>query len=153
MVEHRWVFVVKVLDKPGTVTAAASVFSNRGVSLEAILGSGINPHTSEDARLVLSFQASERKKDMLMRALQRLSKVAGVDAYRYNDPQLRAIAIAKVSSLENVELTEVQTEAIAQTPNNQTFLLTGSTTAIDQLLDQLRQNQALLDVVLTAIAI
>lgn len=153
MLEPRWVFVVKALDKPGTLAAAASVFSNRGVSLEAILGSGINPNTTEDARLVLSFQASERKKTMLMRALQRLSRVVEVDAYPYTDPQLRAIAIAKVSSLDGIELNTVQTEAIAQSVDSQTFLLTGSPAAIDEVVDRLRQHQVLMDVVLTTIAI
>jgi len=40
--QQRWVFVVRALNRPGTVTAAAAVFSNRGVSLEGILGSGID---------------------------------------------------------------------------------------------------------------
>ncbi len=69
MSEQRWVFVVKALDQPGTLTAAASVFSNRGISLEAVLGSGIASTVIEDGRLILSFRATKRKQEMLLRAL------------------------------------------------------------------------------------
>ncbi len=94
MVEERWVFVVKAQDKPGALTASASVFSNRGVSLKTILGSCIA--LTEEGRIVLSFWANERKKDMLLRALQRQSTLLQVQAYPYSSPELRAIGFARV---------------------------------------------------------
>jgi acetolactate synthase small subunit len=152
---ERWVFVVKAQDKSGALTSAASVFSNRGVSLEAILGSGISSMTSKDGRLILSFQATERKKEMLLRAMERLSKVLQVHAYPYDAPQIRAIAIAKVSSLAGLDLETqpVQTETISQTADSLTLMLSGSTFAVEAVIEQLRQRQALLDVVMSAIAI
>ena len=62
MANQRWVFVVRALDKPGTLTATAVVFSNRGVSLESILASGIAPTTLEEGRLILIFRATPEKK-------------------------------------------------------------------------------------------
>ncbi|MDX2212178.1 MAG: hypothetical protein SFY66_02700 [Oculatellaceae cyanobacterium bins.114] len=155
MHEQRWVFVVQALDKPGVLTAAASVFSNRGVSLEGILGSGIAATTAEDARLILSFRAVERKKDLLLRALQRLAKVVHVDVYLYTDPRLRAIAIARVSSLDALTVadTTLRHEMISQTPDELTVLFTGSTTAIETVIETLRQHGVLLDVVGSAIAV
>lgn len=156
MSEQRWVFVVKALDQPGTLAAAASVFSNRGVSLEAILGSGIASTAIEDGRLILSFRATERKKEMLLRALERLASVLQVKDYPYADANLRAIAIAKVSSLKNILLdldTAVQTETISQTAEEQVLLLTGSTSAVEQVIQALRQQSVLLDLVTAAITL
>lgn len=153
MSEQRWVFVVKSLDRPGVLTAAASVFSNRGVSLEAVLGSGIASTRAEDARFILSFRATERKKEMLLRVLERLSAVIQVDAYLYDDPRLRSIAVAKVSSLAGIDLDTIVTESISESAEAQTLLLTGTTVAIEQFVEDLRQKNQLIDVVITVIAI
>ena len=155
MLERRWVFVVQVLDKPGALTATASVFSNRGVSLEAILGSGIAATTEEDGRLIFRFLATDRKKEMLQRVLERLSKVIQVDAYLYDDPKLRAIAVIKACNLDGIDLSSkaVQTETISQTETSQTFLLTGATLAVEQVIETLRQQSRLLDVVMAAITV
>jgi acetolactate synthase small subunit len=155
MGELQWVLVVKVLNKSGAVTAVASVFSNRGVSLEAIVGSGIAATTEEDGRLILRFHATERKKTMLQRALERLSKVVQVEAYGYDDPRLRSVAVVKASSLAGVDLNAdaIQTETIAQTDEEQTVLLTGATIAVEQVIETLRQRSQLVDVVMAAIAV
>lgn len=154
MTEPRWVFVVKALDKSGVLTATASIFSNRGVSLEAILGSGIAATTTEDARLILSFRSSERKQEMLLRALGRLSAVLSVDVYAYDDPRLRAIAVAKLTTSEvlNDFSSPVQQEVISETQDSITLLLTGSTSNVERLITHLRTKSVLLDVVVAAIA-
>jgi acetolactate synthase small subunit len=153
--EQRWVFVVKCLDRPGSLTAAASVFSNRGVSLEAILSSGIAATSIEAGRLILSFRATERKKEMLMRALGRLSSVSQVDHYLYDDPALRSIALAKVSSSSAIEFSSdlVQAETISETAESTMLLLTGNPVAVESMIETLRQRSFLLDLVTAAIAI
>ncbi|HEY9643806.1 MAG TPA: hypothetical protein V6C57_25170 [Coleofasciculaceae cyanobacterium] len=155
MSEQRWVFVVKALDRPGSLTAVASVFSNRGISLEAILGSGIAATTLEEGRLILSFRATERKKEMLLSALERLSSVLQVTGYPYDDPRLRAIAIAKVSSLQDIlfDPEAIQVETIATSPDGLRLLLTGSTLAVEQVIHRLRQEAVLLDLVTAAITL
>jgi acetolactate synthase small subunit len=155
MSEQRWVFVVRALDQPGTLTAAASVFSNRGVSLEAILGSGIAATAIEEGRLILSFRATERKQEMLLRALERLSSVLQVTSYLYDDPKLRAIAIAKVSSLQDISFDSeaIVVETIATSPDGLRLLLTGSTVAVEQVIQTLRQASVLLDLVTAAITL
>ncbi|MBD3885528.1 hypothetical protein IFO70_27810 [Phormidium tenue FACHB-886] len=152
---QRWVFVVKCLDKPGVLTAAASVFSNRGISLEAVLGSGIAATSIETGRLILSFHATQRKKEMLLSALTRLSGVLQVSDYPFDDPTLRSIAIAKVSNSQTVELNLdlIQTETISETAEGRLLLLTGSTAAVESVIETLRQRSMLLDLVTAAIAI
>jgi len=155
MSEQRWVFVVRAIDQPGTLTAAASVFSNRGISLEAILGSGIASTAIEEGRLILSFRATKRKKEMLLRALERLSSVLQVTDYSYDDPRLRTIAIAKVSNLENIWLDSevIQVETIATSPDGLRLLLTGNTLAVEQGIQMLRQEGVLLDLVTAVITL
>lgn len=153
MAEQRWVFVVRCLDQSGVLSAVASVFANRGVSLEAILGSGIAATRAEDGRLILSFRATERKKDMLRRVLERLSAILQVSTHRYDDPLLRAIAVVKLLHPEQADLSAVLAETISETAEAQTLLLTGSTVAIETAVQQLRQQELLLDLVMTAVTV
>ena len=155
MTEQRWVFVVKCLDQPGSLTATASVFSNRGVSLEAILSSGMAATSIEAGRVIFSFRATERKKEMLLRALGRLSSVLQVDHYLYDDPALRSIALAKVSSPAAIEFSSdlVQAEMISETAEGVLLLLTGNPIAVESVIETLRQRSLLLDLVTAAIAI
>ncbi len=182
MAEQHWLMVVKCLDQSGVLSAVASVFANRGVSLEAILGSGIatvypiescpiescpiesrpiesRPAESRPAeshangRLLLSFRATERKKEMLHRVLERLSAILQVEVYAYDDPQLRAIAVIKVRHLEQIDLSSVLAETISQTAEAQTLLLTGSTVALEAIVQQLRQQALLIDLVMSAVTV
>lgn len=155
MVDQRWVFVVRALDKPGTLTAAAAVFSNRGVSLESLLGSGIAATTAEDGRLILCFRSTEAKQAMLLQALKRVSTVSKVDAYRYDDPHLRSIALARITAGFAFEAnrTAVHAETIDRTEDEQVVLLSGSPIAVEAIIDAWRQQDKLHDVVLSTIAV
>jgi acetolactate synthase small subunit len=154
MAEERWVFVIKAQDKPGALTAAAGVFSNRGVSLETILGSGITLAGTDGGRIVLSFRATEYKKDMLLRVLERLSAVQQVNCYIYSSPELRAIAVVRVSGTDTAwETSDVQTEIVSQSEDSRTMLLTGVTPAVEQVIETLREHNALLDVAMSVMAV
>ena len=152
---QRWIFVVRVMDKPGTLTAAAAVFSNRGVSLEGILGSGIGATAIEDGRLILNFRATVAKQKLLRRALARLPDVFQVDAYTYEDNRLRAIAVAKLplttKTLNDDDSYTIET--IAQTKTERMVMLNGTPLAVESAIAQFRQRNQLKDVVLSYIAI
>ncbi|MGB3295176.1 MAG: hypothetical protein WBB01_19505 [Phormidesmis sp.] len=152
---QRWVFVVRVLDKPGTLTAAAAVFSNRGISLEGILGSGIGATAIEDGRLILNFQATAPKQDLLRRALERLPDVFRVDAYAYDDERLRAIAIAKLTPTTKTlnDDDSYAIETVAQTKTERVVMLNGTPPAVESAIAQFRQQNQLKDVVMSYIAI
>ncbi|WP_121967765.1 hypothetical protein [Leptolyngbya sp. BC1307] len=152
---RRWIFVVRVLDKPGTLTAAAAVFSNRGVSLESILGSGIGATAIEDGRLILNFQATAPKQALLHRALERLPYTFRVDAYAYDDPKLRAIAIARLSTSTKLlsDDDSYSVETIAQNGSERTVMFNGTPLAVEAAIAQFRQHNQLNDVVMSYIAI
>jgi len=153
MDEERWVFAIKAQDKPGALTAAASVFSTRGVSLETILGSGIALTEAEEGRMVISFWASERKKDMLLRVLQCLSTVLQVQAYRYSSPELRAIGVARVAKMANFCASDVRTEIISESADSKSILVTGSPPAVERMIETLRKQNVLLDVVIAVLGV
>lgn len=159
---ERWVFVVRALDKPGTLTATAAVFSHRGVSLESILGSGIASTTTEDGRLILTFCATPQKQAMLLRSLERLSSVMQVSVYRYDDPLLRAIAVVSLSDPNAVDLSALplRVEPITGEPSTNLaegrashVLLTGNPPAVAEAIAKFREHGILNDVVVATIAI
>ncbi|MEL6470625.1 MAG: hypothetical protein AAFQ74_12925 [Cyanobacteria bacterium J06623_4] len=152
---QRWMFVVQALNQPGTLTAAAAVFSNRGVSLEGILGSGIDTTTVEDGRLLFSFRATLEKQALLKRSLQRLPSILKVKAYTYEDERLRAIAITKVTLDTDLSLNHQQLhiEKICQTDRYRLLLLTGITAAVEAEIARLRSLSQLEDVVISAITV
>lgn len=154
MVDQRWVFVVRALDKPGTLTATAAVFSNRGVSLEGILASGIAPTTLEDGRIILIFRATPEKKALLQRTLERLSIIFRVDAYTYDDERLRAIAVAKLERAVTIVADDhLSVETIAQTEAGHIVMLTGTPPTVETAISELRHQDNLKDVVMSYITV
>jgi len=152
---QRWMFVVCALNQPGTLTAAATVFSNRGVSLEGFLGSGIDSSTVENGRLLFSFRATPQKQALLKRSLERLPTISKVEAYDYEDDRLRAIAIAKL--LPSTQVTNssetLHVEIISRTDDALLLLLSGKTAVVESAIAQFRQQQQLKDVVMSAITV
>lgn len=153
--DRRWVFVVRALNKSGTVTAAAAVFSNRGVSLEGILGSGIDAASVDDGRLLFSFRASKKKQELLKRSLERLPHIFKVSAYPYEDERLRAIAVAKLTpeARINHDSEELYVETISRSETSVLLLLSGGTRAVEEAIAHFRQQQQLKDVVISAITV
>lgn len=155
MVGERWVFVMKVHDKPGALTAIASVFSSRGVSVDTTLGSSASGLLDAPSTIVLSFRATERKKETLLRTLARLQQVVQVEAYPYSARELRSIAVARVTPDEKIaDLPKgVHTEIISETGDSKTVLLTGATQAVDRAVQSLHERATLIDVVTTVMAV
>ena len=155
MVNQRWVFVVRALDRPGTLTAAAAVFSNRGISLEGILGSGFDPTTVEDGRLIFNFRATPEKQALLRRALGRLPSIFHIDTYAFEDERLRAIAVARLSLSAKLAHDDdgFYAETIAQTDTERLILLTGTPLAVEAAIAQFRQQDQLRDVVMSSITV
>lgn len=150
---ERWVFAIKSQDRPGVLTAAAAVFSHRGVSLETILGSGGAATGTEEGRVMLSFRASKRQQEMLLRIIERLATVEQVQAYPYNSPQVRAIAVLRLAQAMKPEAKNVQIEIIQADSQSQTLLLTGSTSVVEEMLQQFKVQGVLLDVAVSVMAV
>lgn len=154
MADQRWVLVARALDKPGTLTATAAVFSSRGISLESILASGIAPTTVENGRLILIFRATPEKQALLKRTLERLSIIFQVDVYTYDDVRLRAIAVAKLTPDAAIAPhDQYSVEEITQTATQRIVMLTGTPPTVDAAISQLRTAEHLKDVVMSYITV
>lgn len=153
---HRWIFNVQVLHKPGTLASAAAVFSNRGVSLEGILGnSAVDASSGEDGRLILGFQATPEKMALLRRTLERLPSVFRVEAYRFEDERLRAIAVIKL--LPQAKLTrddeDYSLKTLAQTESDRMVMLTGRPPAVEEAIAEFRKQKQLKEVLMSYVAV
>jgi acetolactate synthase small subunit len=169
---ERWAFVLKVQDRPGALAAISNAFSARGVSLETALGCGTEtqngalpsgqadgqtmpePMEPRGGTVVLGFRATERKRGMLLRVLQRLSHVVEVQSYPYSSPELRVIAVVRVAASAGGPWPEgVHVERVGATEADQTLMVAGPAEAVDAALDALRAGGVLLEAVRSVIAV
>lgn len=85
-----WVAVVRTLDRTGVVTQLAGVFSTRGVNVDSIAtgltGTGV-------ADITLTFRASPRRCQLLVRTVERLATVREVLVRAEDDPRVHAAAV------------------------------------------------------------
>ncbi len=129
--EPRWLFAVHAHDKPGALTAVASVFSNRGVSLRMILGTG--GHAEPEAgEIFLVFDASESGMTALRRVVERLAKVVDLRVFEWASPQLRMLALVRTDPLDAAGAPE-GVQAIPTGPRQ--VMVMGPPPAVEQWLE------------------
>ncbi|MGF1482481.1 MAG: hypothetical protein ACFB4I_23895 [Cyanophyceae cyanobacterium] len=151
--EQRWVFTIKSQDRAGVLTAATAVFSHRGVSLETIFGGGGTLVEVESGRFVLCFRATQRKQELLLRTLERLASVEQVAVHPYSSSQVRAIAIVRLAEAIEFERDGVQVDRIDSGSPERILLLSGSTSAIEQLIATFKSQNVLLDAAVSIVAV
>jgi acetolactate synthase regulatory subunit len=88
--EPRWVAFVRGTDRTGTLTALAGVFSTRGVNFDSLSTGGVD---EGDRLIVITFVASERRRRLLIRTVERLSVVRSVQVLSAEDPSVRAAGV------------------------------------------------------------
>lgn len=97
MQQQRWIFVIKIIRKPGVLNSISGVFANWGVSLEiAMLNAGGTE--GSDGIVILSFASNQRKRAIMERNISRLSRVSDLKSYPYETEELRMIAACTVDS-------------------------------------------------------
>ena len=160
--KRRWLFDVKVHDRPGTLTAVSCVFSNRGVSVQMLLGSTLHAVAPDAIDLFFVFEAAEPRKNELLRAMGRLANVISVRCLPYGSPRLRAVAFAHVDPGALGDATpaaaladddSVAFAAIAREDQHETWVFTATPDRVRQCLDRLRDAGALLDTTVTIIPV
>lgn len=152
---RRWIFVIRLWDRPGALAAMASVFSDRGISLESIVGHGAAVESGKGI-IVVSFTATDRKKQMALRALERLSRVISVSEYTYESPNLRKTALVHLRRGFPANLLKSQgvvSELIGSDSENEIFLLAGLPATLDEVLERLEESKVLVDSVYSVIAL
>lgn len=85
-----WVALVHGEDRPGTLTALASVFSSRGVSFESLATGAVD---GEVGTIAVTFTTTPRRQALLIRTVARLAVVSAVQVRRADDPRVLAAAI------------------------------------------------------------
>ena len=93
----HWVFRVGVADRAGALTSIASAFSNRGVSIETVVGHGTAFPGAPGGAVVTTFWCSEAEKAEIVRVVSRLSKVTSLEEHPYESESLRKSALVRVT--------------------------------------------------------
>lgn len=89
-------FVLKLTDQPGGLATIAATFAHRGISLDAALGNSDELDPDGRATVLVSFKATEARKEVMRRTLSRLTRVRSVTEYAPDAPNLRTAAVVRL---------------------------------------------------------
>lgn len=149
MVEKRWIFVIKILRKPGVLNSVTGVFSNWGISLETAMLDAVGPKES-DGIVILSFICNHRKMEILERTVIRLARVHGVTSYPYETTSLRMIATCTVSAeYQYKDSNSVEIEEFIRKDNSKILYVSGTVKDVDAYISPLLERKELIDLIRT----
>jgi len=155
---HHWVFRAHVLDRAGALTSIASAFSNRGISIETVVGHGAEERATHDGTVVMTFRCSEKDKDRMVRVIKRLSKVTRLEEHPYISHSLRKSAI--IRSTRRLAPHDVAGEASFLTcelmdtdPSSWVYFLAGAPSELDPVLRRLGSEGIVTDIVYTVMGL
>ncbi|MBT7862300.1 MAG: hypothetical protein HN712_18420 [Gemmatimonadetes bacterium] len=153
---RHWVFRVGVADRAGALTSIASAFSNRGISLETIVGHGTPYPGSEGGAIVATFWCTEEEKEAIVRVVGRLSKVTYLEEHAYESSLLRKSALVKVGRpLRPLDVAGQETflncEHVGDADGDYTYFLAGAPSELDPVLMRLAEEGILRQTVYSVI--
>jgi len=154
--KKHWVFRVGVADRAGALTSIASAFSNRGISIETVVGHGSAYPGAPGGAVVVTFWCSRDEKREIVRVVERLSKVVSLEEHAYESEALRKSALVRVSrrlAPPDVAGREafLTCELMAETRGTFTYFLAGSPSELDPILARFVEEGILGDVVFSVI--
>lgn len=154
----RWVFRAHVLDRAGALTSIASAFSNEGVSIDTIVGHGFEERAGVDGSVVLTFYCSEAEKDKMVRKVRRLSKVIRLEEHPYESQSLRKSALIlctrQLRPADVVgETAFLTSELVNRDDYGWTYLLAGSPSDLDPVLERLEAAGLVKDVIYSVLSL
>ncbi len=156
--KKHWVFRVHLADRAGALTSIASAFSNRGISIETVVGHGAAYTGSHDGALVATVWCTEEQKDEIVRVVRRLSKVLSLEEHPYDSESLRKSAIVRVtrrlvpSDVAGRE-TFLTCELMREDRGIYTYFLAGSPSELDPILARLGDEGVLEDTVYSVVGL
>jgi len=158
-VGQHWVFRAHVVDRAGALTSIASAFSNEGISIDTVVGHGSEQRAGVDGSVVLTFFCTEDEKDVMVRKVKRLSKVRSVEEHPYDSQKLRKSALVRVTRAlrprdvagEESFLTCEQVDE--DKTHGWTYLLAGSPSELDQVLERLGAEGIVTDLVYSIVGL
>lgn len=154
----HWVFRAHIMDRSGAVTSIASAFSNEGISINTIVGHGIEEAGGAGGSVVLTFYCTESKKDILASKVKRLSKVTSLEEKLYDSEAIRKNIMIKTNRKlvpKDVagEVNFLTRELVTIHGNEYTYLLSGSPNEIDPVIRKLEASETIKDIVSSVIGL
>lgn len=156
--KQHWVFRAHVMDRAGALTSIASAFSNEGISIDTVVGHGLEAHAGVDGSVVMTFWCNEHEKDVMVRKIKRLSKITALEEYPYESQHLRKSAIIKTNrrlAPHDVagEQTFLTCELVSTGDTTWTYFLAGSPSELDPILERLEIEHCVQDIVYSIIGL
>ena len=146
-----YAFVLKLTDQPGGMEVIAATFAHRGVSLACSLGNDGALDPEGRATVLVTFFAPPAKKEIIRRALGRLSRVRSLVEHPMDSPDLRKTAVFRVEGRwPAAQIEEIRHDPMA---NETTYLLVNTPVFVDALLAEVRASGRLRDVTTTVIGL
>ena len=151
-----YAFVLKLTDHPGGMEVVAATFAHRGVSLSCSLGNDGALDPEGRATVLVTFSAPPAKKEIIRRALTRLSRVRSLVEHPMDSPDLRKTAMFRVGALPPLDgpgvgrMEEVFRDAAT---GETTYLVVDTPRAVDDFLAKVRASGQLRDVTTTVIGL
>ena len=156
--KKQWVFRVHVADRAGALTSIASAFSNRGISIDTVVGHGHTLTSSHDGTVVVTFWCTASEKDAIVRIVGRLSKTTALGEHPYESEILRKSAMVHVRrKLTPRDVagreTFVTCEPIREEPGTYMYFLAASPNELDPILNRLIEQDVLTDIVYSVVGL
>lgn len=154
--KKHWVFRVGVADRAGALTSIASAFSNRGISIETVVGHGAAYPGAAGGAVFVTFWCSQPEKDQIVRVVARLSKVVSLEEHPYESQSLRKSALVRVTRrLAPPDVAGRETfltcELLGERRGVHTYFLAGSPGELDPILARFIEEDILQDIVFSII--
>ncbi|HOZ48067.1 MAG TPA: hypothetical protein PLO37_01810 [Candidatus Hydrogenedentes bacterium] len=156
--KRHWVFRAHVLDRAGALTSIASAFSNEGISIDTVVGHGLEERAGVDGSVVMTFWCTESEKDVMVRKVRRLSKVRQLEEHPYNSQSLRKSAIVTANrrlAPRDVagEQTFLTCELVDTASGVWTYFLAGSPSELDPVVVRLETDGVVTDIVYSVVGL
>jgi len=156
--KKHWVFRVGVADRAGALTSIASAFSNRGISIDTVVGHGAAYTAAHDGTVVVTFWCTEAEKDEIVRVVKRLSKVTYLEEHPYDSESLRkSVMLHATRRLTPGDVAGRETfltcELMKHERDVYTYFLAGSPSELDPVLARLADEGILKDVVYSVVGL
>ena len=152
----NFAFVLKLTDQPGGMEVIAATFAHRGVSLASSLGNDGTLDPEGRATVLVTFSAPPAKKEIIRRALGRLSRVRSLAEYPLDSPRLRKTAVFRIAGQASpTDHAAERLEEVArdEAADETTYLLVARPGAVDAFLEAMRAGGRLRDATTTVIGL
>lgn len=153
---NSYAFVLKLTDQPGGMELIAATFAHRGMSLSSSLGNDGALDPEGRATILVTFTATEAKKEIIRRALDRMPRVRSIHEHPMDSPALRKMAVFRLRGAEAPAVREgARLETVGRDPTGDStiFLLVDNPAALDAALGEMTAGGRLLDVIAAVIGL